>query len=106
MANSEALEKFEQQVQQMVAPQVTQAEQAIQRLAGGRSLLDAAMTMQHDRIRAAADEAFAESLGRFRENLGGVEQILNESAQAITARNLEDLESKSADMKHRAAEEM
>ena len=106
LANSEALEKFEQQVQQMVAPQVTQAEQAIQRLAGGRSLLDAAMTMQHDRIRAAADEAFAESLGRFRENLGGVEQILNESAQAITARNLEDLESKSADMKHRAAEEM
>jgi hypothetical protein len=106
VANSKALEKFEQQVQQMVAPQVTQAEQAIQRLAGGRSLLDAAMTMQHDRIRAAADEAFAESLGRFRENLGGVEQILNESAQAITARNLEDLESKSADMKHRAAEEM
>src|SRR6516225_465143 len=106
VANSEALEKFEQQVQQMVAPQVTQAEQAIQRLAGGRSLLDAAMTMQHDRIRAAADEAFAESLGRFRENLGGVEQILNESAQAITARNLEDLESKYADMKHRAAEEM
>jgi hypothetical protein len=64
------------------------------------------MTMQQDRIRGAADEAFAESLGRFRENLGGVEQILNESAQAITARNLEDLESKSANMKHLATEEM
>ena len=106
VANSEALEKFEQQVQQMVAPHVTQAEQAIQRLAGGRSLLDAVMAMQQDRIRVSADEAFAESLGRFRENLGSVEQVLNESAQAITARSLEDLESKSADLKHQAAEEM
>jgi len=106
MANSEALEKFEQQVQQMVAPHVTQVEQGIHRLAGGRSLLDAAMTMQQDRIRAAADEAFAESLGRFRESLGSVEQVLNESAKAITARNLEDLESKSADLKHQVAEDM
>jgi hypothetical protein len=106
MANSEALEKFEQQVQQMVAPHVTQAEQAIHRLAGGRSLLDAAMAMHQDRIRAAADEAFAESLGRFRESLGSVEQVLNESARAITARNLEDLESKSADLKHQVAEDM
>jgi hypothetical protein len=106
MANSEALEKFEQQVQQMVAPQVTQVEQAVHRLAGGRSLLDAAMTMQQDRIRAAADEAFAESLGRFRESLGSVEQVLNESAKAITTRNLADLESKSADLKHRVAEDM
>lgn len=88
VANSEALEKFEQQVQQMFAPH------------------DAAMTMQQDRIRSSADEAFAESLGRFRENLGSVEQVLNESAQAITARNLEDLETKSADLKHQAAEEM
>jgi len=104
--NSEALEKFEQQVQQMVAPHVTQIEQAIQRLAGGRSLLDAAMTMQQDRIRASADEAFAGSLGRFRENLGSVEQVLNESAQTITARNLGDLESKSGNMKHQLAEEI
>ena len=106
MANSEALEKFEQQVQQMVAPHVTQVEQGIHRLAGGRSLLDAAMTMQQDRIRAAADEAFAESLGRFRESLGSVEQVLNQSAKAITARNLEDLESKSADLKHQVAGDM
>ena len=106
MANSEALEKFEQQVQQMVAPHMTQVEQGIHRLAGGRSLLDAAMTMQQERIRAAADEAFAESLGRFRESLGSVEQVLNESAKAITARNLEDLESKSADLKHQVAEDM
>ena len=105
-ANSEALEKFEQQVQQMVAPHVSQAEEAIHRLAGGRSLLEAAMTIQQDRTRTSADEAFAESLARFRENLGSVEQVLNESAQTITSRNLEDLENKSAGLKHQFAEEM
>ena len=87
-------------------PHVTHAEEAIHRLAGGRSLLDAAMTMQQDRVRATADEAFADSLARFRENLGTVEQVLNESAQVITGRNLEELESKTADIKHHTLEEM
>jgi hypothetical protein len=105
-ANSEALEKFDQQVQSMVQPHITRTEEAVHRLAGGRSLLDAAMTMQQDRIRASADEAFAESLARFRENLGSVEQVLNESAQSITGRNLEDLENKAVDLKHHTMEEM
>ena len=105
-ANSEALEKFDQQVQSMVAPHVQQTEQAIHRLAGGRSLLDAAMTMQQDRIRNAADEAFAESLSRFRENLGSVEQLLTESAQTITGRHLEELEGKVTDLKHHTAEDL
>jgi hypothetical protein len=105
-ANSAALEKFDQQVHAMVEPHVRQTEEAIHRLAGGRSLLDAAMTMQQDRIRNSADEAFAESLARFRENLGSVEQLLNDSSQSITGRQLEDLEGKSADLKHRAAEEL
>jgi hypothetical protein len=105
-ANSQALQSFEQQVQSMVAPHLTKTEEAVHRLAGGRSLLDAAMTMQQDRIRATADEAFAESLSRFRENLGSVEQLLEESAQTITARNLEDLESKASDIKHHSTEEM
>jgi hypothetical protein len=105
-ANSEALEKFDQQIQSMVEPHVRQTEEAIHRLAGGRSLLDVAMTMQQDRIRNSADEAFAESLGRFRENLGSVEQLLNESSQSITSRHLEDLEGKSVDLKHQAAEEL
>lgn len=105
-ANSEALEKFDSQIQSMVEPHVRQTEEAIHRLAGGRSLLDVAMTMQQDRIRNSADEAFAESLGRFRENLGSVEQLLNESSQRITSRHLEDLEGKSVDLKHQAAEEL
>ena len=105
-ANSAALEKFDEQIESLVQPHVTHAEEAIHRLAGGRSLLDAAMTMQQDRVRATADEAFADSLARFRENLGTVEQVLNESAQVITGRNLEELESKTADIKHHTLEEM
>jgi hypothetical protein len=105
-ANSKALESFDAQVQSMIQPHVTQAEEAVHRLAGGRSLLDAALAMQQDRIRNSADEAFADSLARFRENLGSVEQILNESAQTITARNLDELENKAVDLKHHTMEEM
>ena len=105
-ANSEALEKFDQQIQSMVTPHIQQTEAAIHRLAGGRALLDAAMAMQQDRIRASADEAFAESLGRFRENLGGVEQVLSESSQTITNRHLEELQGKIADLKHRSTEDL
>jgi hypothetical protein len=105
-ANSRALEKFEEQIASLVAPHVRQAEEAVHRLAGGRSLLDAAMTMQQDRIRASADDAFAESMSRFRENLGSVEQLLTESSQTITNRNLEELENRTNDLKHHALEEM
>jgi predicted DNA-binding protein len=105
-ANSEALEKFDQQIHSMVQPHITQTEEAVHRLAGGRSLLDAAMTMQQDRIRATADEAFADSLARFRENLGSVEQLLSESSQTITSRHLEDLETKAVDLKHHTVEEI
>jgi hypothetical protein len=105
-ANTEALEKFEQHVESMVQPHITRTEEAVHRLAGGRSLLDAAMTMQQDRIRNSADEAFAESLARFRENLGTVEQVLSESAQGITTKHLEELEGKAVDLKHTSMEEM
>jgi len=105
-ANSASLEKFDQQIQSIVAPHIQQTEEAVHRLAGGRSLLDAAMTMQQDRIRNSADDAFAESLARFRENLGSVEQVLNESSQTITARHMEDLEGKASDLKHQAVEEL
>jgi len=105
-ANSQTLERFDQQIQSLVAPHLQQTEEAIHRLAGGRSLLDAAMTMQQDRIRHSADDAFAESLARFRENLGSVEQVLNESSQAITSRHLEELESKATDLKHQSVEEL
>jgi hypothetical protein len=105
-SSRQALATFDRQVEEMVQPHVSRTEEAIHRLAGGRSLLDAALTLQQERIRNSADEAFAESLGRFRENLGGVEQILQESAQEITGRGLTDLEGKVSDLKHQVVEEL
>src|SRR6266568_1901060 len=105
-ASRQAVAQFDRQIAEMVQPQVSSAEEAIHRLAGGRSLLDAALTLQQDRIRNSADEAFAESLARFRENLGSVEQILQESSQTITGRNLAELEGKASDLKHQMVEEL
>src|SRR6266851_279697 len=105
-AGREAVAQFERQIAETVQPHVTRAEEAVHRLAGGRSLLDAALTLQQDRIRNSADEAFAESLARFRENLGSVEQILQESSQAITGGNLAELEGKAGDLKHQMVEEL
>jgi hypothetical protein len=64
------------------------------------------MTLQQDRIRGFADEAFAESLARFRENLGTVEQVLQDSSQAISERGLMELEGKLESLKHRAIEDV
>ena len=105
-ASRQAVAQLDRQVAEIVQPHVTLAEEAVHRLAGGRSLLDAALTLQQDRIRNSADEAFAESLARFRENLGGVEQILQESSQTITRDNLTELEGKASDLKHQMVEEL
>jgi hypothetical protein len=105
-ANRERVAQFDQQARSMMAPHLQQADEAVQRLAGGRSLLDAAISAQQERIRMAADEAFAESLSRFRENLGGVEEVLSESAQGITARHIDEFEGKIADLKHRSVEDL
>jgi hypothetical protein len=105
-STQQALATFNGQVEEMVQPHISRTEEAIHRLAGGRSLLDAALTLQQDRIRNSADEAFAESLGRFRENLGGVEQILEESTQTVIGRNLTELEGKVSNLKHQVVEEL
>jgi hypothetical protein len=105
-ASRQAVAQFDRQVAEMVQPHVSRAEEAVHRLAGGRSLLDAALTLQQDRIRNSADEAFAESLAHFRENLGSVEQVLQESSQSITWRNLTELEGKAGDLKHQMVEEL
>ncbi len=105
-ASRQAVAQFDQQISELVQPHVTKAEEAVHRLVGGRSLLDAALTLQQDRIRNSADEAFAESLARFRENLGSVELILQDSSQAITGRNLTELEGKAGDLKHQMVEEL
>ena len=101
-----AVSRFDQEVDAIVQPHISRTEEAIHRLAGGRSLLDAAMTLQQDRIRASADEAFAESLAHFRENLGGVEQILQDAASSVNARSLVEYESRVADLKHKSVDDM
>ena len=101
-----AVSRFDQQIESMVEPHISRTEQAIHRLAGGRSLLDAAMTLQQDRIRTSADEAFADSLARFRENLGGVDQLLQEAAQTVAARNLAEIETKASDLKHQTVDDL
>ncbi|MGH9743798.1 MAG: hypothetical protein ACRD51_15750, partial [Candidatus Acidiferrum sp.] len=101
-----ALSKFDQQIDSMVQPHISRTEEAVHRLAGGRSLLDAALTLQQDRIRTSADEAFAESLAHFRENLGGIDQILQEAAQTVASRNLSEIESKVSDLKHQTVDDL
>jgi vacuolar-type H+-ATPase subunit E/Vma4 len=105
-ATRRALEQFDRQIEEMVHPHIARTEEAVQRLAGGRSMLDAALTLHQDRIRTSADEAFAESLAHFRENLGSVEQILQESSQSIAYRSLEELEGRVSDLKHQVVEEL
>ena len=105
-ASQDAVRKFDEQVRTLAEPHIERTNEAISRMAGGRSLLDASLTLQQDRIRNAADEAFAESLARFRENLGGVEQLLQEASQSVIGRNLTELETKAGDIQHRAGEEI
>jgi hypothetical protein len=105
-AAQKAMEQFNRQVLDLVQPQILQAEEAVHRLAGSRSLVDAAITMQQERIRTTADEAFASSLASFRENLGGVEQILHESSQSITGQSFAELEGKVSDLRHQVVDEL
>jgi hypothetical protein len=105
-ASSRATGEFEQRISGMLAPHVRSAEESLHRLAGGRALLDAAISMQQDRIRTAADEAFAESLSRFKDNLGGAEQLLDETARSVTSRNITEMEEKLSDMKHQAIQDV
>jgi hypothetical protein len=105
-SSGRAAAQFGQQVESLVQPQLQLVEEGIHRMAGGRSMLDAATSLQQERIRVTADEAFAEALANFRGNLGGVEQLLRESADAVTARSLADLEAKAESTKHQAVDDL
>ena len=105
-ASSSAAGEFEARISGMVAPHVQSTEESIHRMAGGRALLDAAISMQQDRIRTAADEAFADSLSRFKDNLGGAEQLLDETARSVTGRNIAEMEEKLSDIKHQAIQDV
>jgi hypothetical protein len=101
-----AMERFGQQMESLMEPQISKATEAMQRLAGGRSLLDAALTLHQDRIRASTDESFGEALGQFRANLGSVEDLLKETSENITSHSLSDLELRVEKLKQQTVEDL
>jgi hypothetical protein len=105
-ATRQAVANFHHQIEAILEPHVSRADEAVHRLAGGRALLDAALTLQQDRIRASADEAFGEALAEFRGSLGGVEQLLREAASNVTSQSLGELEAKTEALKHQAVDDM
>jgi hypothetical protein len=105
-SSRQASSNFGQQIDSLVQPQISRTEEAMQRLAGSRSLVDATLALQQDRIRTVTDEAFAEALAHFRGNLGGVEQLLQESAEAVTVKSLTELEAKAESVKHQTVEDL
>ena len=105
-SSQQAVAQFGQQVESLVQPQIARTDEAMHRLAGGRSLLDAAVTMHQDRIRTTTDEAFEEALAKFRGNLGAVEEMLQGSAEAVTARNLSEMETRVERVKHQTVEDL
>jgi hypothetical protein len=102
----QAVARFGEEIQSLVEPQVSKATDAMQRLAGGRSLLDAALTLHQDRIRASTDESFAEALSQFRASLGGAEELLREAAENVTTRSLSDLELRVETVKQQTVEDL
>jgi hypothetical protein len=102
----EAVTRFGQEIESLVAPQVSKVTDAMQRLAGGRSLLEAALSLHQERIRTTTDESFAEALAQFRANLGGVEGLLRETAELVTTRSLSDFELRVESLKQQTVEDL
>jgi hypothetical protein len=100
-SNHQAVSRFTEQIESVVQPQIARTDEAMQRLAGGRSLLDAAVTLHQDRIRATTDEAFANALTEFRGNLGTAEEALRSSAETVSLQSLADLEARVESVKHK-----
>ena len=102
----EAVARFGQQMESAVKPHVASAEETVERLAEGRSLVDAALTTQQDRIRKSTDEAFAEALANFQASLGSAAQSLQVSTGTVVARSLAEFEEKVVGVKRLATEDL
>lgn len=102
----EAAAHFEEQIRSIVQPHLAGAEQALQRLAGARSLVDAAMTLQEERVRKTTEEAFTDALGRFRESLDKAEKEIQERAQNVVTSRMEELDTRSSQLKHATADSL
>jgi hypothetical protein len=105
-SSQRAVAQFGQQIQALAQPEIAKTEEAMHRLAGGRSLLDAAVTLHQERIRATTDEAFGEALAQFRGNLASIEGNLRQSSEAVTSQALSGLEARVEGVKHNAVEDL
>ena len=105
-SSRDAVSHFTEQIDSIAQPHLAKTEEAMQRLAGGRSLLDGALALHQDRIRTSTDEAFAQALEQFGGTLGSVEQSLQDSAAAAVSRNLSDLETKVETLKHETVQDL
>jgi hypothetical protein len=105
-SSREAAASFSQQIDAMIQPQIAQSDEAMQRLAGGRSLLDAAMSLQQDRVREATDAAFADALESFRAELANAHESLQAAADSMTTKTLTDVEARLETLKQQTAEDL
>jgi hypothetical protein len=105
-SSSQAASQFSQHIEGLVQPQIDRTDEAMHRLAGGRSLLDAAVTMHQERIRTTTDEAFAQALTEFHGNLGTVEDTLRATAESVTSQSLSDLDARIESAKHKAVQDL
>jgi hypothetical protein len=105
-SSREAAASFSQQIDAMIQPQIAQSDEAMQRLAGGRSLLDAAMSLQQDRVREATDAAFADALEGFRAELANAQESLQAAADSVTTKTLSDVEARLEALKQQTAEDL
>jgi len=105
-ASREAIDRFKEHIESLLQPQLSQANEAMQRLNGGRSLLDAALTLHQDRIRESTDASFAEALQQFRSNLGSVEEILRVTTDGVTARGMADFELRIESLKQQTVDDL
>jgi hypothetical protein len=103
-SSQEAARGFEEQVRALAEPHIAGAQEAVERLAGGRTLLDAAIAQQEGKIRAVSEEAFGAAVTRFREQSAAIVQEIQDSAQSVVARDLAELEEKSGELKHATAD--
>jgi hypothetical protein len=105
-SSREAAAIFSQQIDAVIQPQIAKSDEAMQRLAGGRSLLDAAMSLQQDRVREATDAAFADALETFRTEIAGAEKSLQVAADTMTTKTLTEVEGRLEALKQQTAEDV
>jgi len=105
-SSREAAATFSEQIDAMIQPQIAKSDEAMQRLAGGRSLLDAAMSLQQDRVREATNAAFADALEGFRTELAGAEKSLQAAADTMTTKTITEVEGRLEGLKQQTAEDL